>query len=261
MKISPLPPDALEAQIGNLLRTQGLKLALAESCTGGLVGSRITDVPGSSDYFLGGIVAYAYEAKVNLLGVSWDTLKAYGAVSRETVLAMARGARQALEADIALSVSGTAGPGGGIFSNNGLSVLIFTTVAHNTASGGAEGIYRGGGTTRLLNTIVADNGTTNCSGTIVSEGHNLDSGTSCGLGGSGDITDSDPLLGALREVDGSMVYPLGAGSPAIDVGICIPGIETDQRGLSRPQGDGCDIGAYEWGWYKIYLPLVLNNYQ
>ena len=64
----------LEILIGDLLRERGLKLATAESCTGGLVGDRITNVPGSSDYYLGGVVAYAYEAKVALLGVSWDTL-------------------------------------------------------------------------------------------------------------------------------------------------------------------------------------------
>ena len=104
----------LEFEIGVLLRARGLKLATAESCTGGLIADRITDVPGSSEYFLGGIVAYAYEAKVALLNVSWDTLKAYGAVSRETVLEMARGGRDALRADVAISVSGIAGPGGGL---------------------------------------------------------------------------------------------------------------------------------------------------
>ncbi|MBI3738461.1 MAG: CinA family protein [Chloroflexi bacterium] len=104
----------LENVIGDLLRARGLKLATAESCTGGLIANRITDVPGSSDYFLGGVMAYAYEAKVALLGVSWDTLKAHGAVSRETVLEMARGARKALSADVAISVSGIAGPGGGL---------------------------------------------------------------------------------------------------------------------------------------------------
>jgi PncC family amidohydrolase len=104
----------LEVLIGDLLRARGLKLATAESCTGGLVGDRITNVAGSSDYFLGGVVAYAYEAKVALLGVSWGTLAQYGAVSRETVLEMARGARKVLGADIAVSVSGIAGPSGGL---------------------------------------------------------------------------------------------------------------------------------------------------
>lgn len=111
MKISE---ESLEVRIGKLLTSQKRTLALAESCTGGLVGSRITDVAGSSTYFMGGIMAYAYEAKVNLLGVSWDTLEAHGAVSREVVLEMAKGARNALDTDIALSVSGIAGPGGGL---------------------------------------------------------------------------------------------------------------------------------------------------
>ena len=105
--------NSLEIQIGYLLQKRALKLALAESCTGGLIGHRITDVPGSSEYFLGGVVAYAYEAKVALLGVSWDTLNTKGAVSEETVLEMARGARRILNTDIAVSVTGIAGPGGG----------------------------------------------------------------------------------------------------------------------------------------------------
>ena len=103
-----------EILLNQLLRERVLKLATAESCTGGLIADRITNIPGSSEYFLGGIVAYAYEAKVKLLGVSWDTLQKYGAVSREIVIEMARGARTALEADLAVSVSGIAGPGGGL---------------------------------------------------------------------------------------------------------------------------------------------------
>jgi PncC family amidohydrolase len=106
--------NQLEFLLGEKLRTRGFKLATAESCTGGLIGDRLTNVPGSSDYYLGGVVAYAYEAKVALIGVSWDTLQTYGAVSRETVLEMARGVRKALIADIAVSVSGIAGPGGGL---------------------------------------------------------------------------------------------------------------------------------------------------
>jgi len=106
-------PEKLEIQVGDLLRQQGLKLVLAESCTGGLLGGRITDVPGSSEYFLGGVIAYAYEVKTSVLGVSWDTLNTKGAVSRETVLEMGRGVRKLLKADVAMSVSGIAGPGGG----------------------------------------------------------------------------------------------------------------------------------------------------
>jgi len=106
--------ETIEITIGNLLRARGLKLATAESCTGGLIADRITDVPGSSEYFIGGVVAYAYEAKVALIHASWDTLRKHGAVSRETVIEMARGVRTALGANIGLSVSGIAGPGGGL---------------------------------------------------------------------------------------------------------------------------------------------------
>ena len=102
----------LEVEAGELLRKHGWKLAAAESCTGGLIGHRITNIPGSSDYYLGSVTAYAYEAKVRLLGVQWDTLKQYGAVSQEIALEMARGVRQALEAEVGLSVTGIAGPGG-----------------------------------------------------------------------------------------------------------------------------------------------------
>ncbi|HET7145291.1 MAG TPA: CinA family protein, partial [Anaerolineales bacterium] len=93
--------------------TRGLKLTVAESCTGGLVSHRITNVSGSSEYYPGGIVSYSNEAKVGLLGVSWDTLNLHGAVSKEAVLEMARGARKLFGADIAVSVSGIAGPTGG----------------------------------------------------------------------------------------------------------------------------------------------------
>jgi len=103
----------LETLLGPLLIPRGLRLAVAESCTGGLVSHRITNVPGASEYYLGSVTAYAYEAKVRLLGVHWDTLNTYGAVSRETVLEMAHGVRTALGAEIGLSVSGIAGPGGG----------------------------------------------------------------------------------------------------------------------------------------------------
>jgi len=108
-----MKPHDLELIAGNLLRKRGWRLAIAESCTGGLVGHKITNVAGSSTYYMGSITAYAYEAKVRLLGVKWDTLEKFGAVSKDVVLEMALGVRRALAADIGLAVSGIAGPGGG----------------------------------------------------------------------------------------------------------------------------------------------------
>jgi PncC family amidohydrolase len=105
--------DSLERQVGELLKARNLTLGLAESCTGGLVGHRVTEVPGSSDYFLGGIVSYAYEIKEDILGVKHATLEGHGAVSAETALEMARGARRVLGTNIGLSVTGIAGPDGG----------------------------------------------------------------------------------------------------------------------------------------------------
>jgi PncC family amidohydrolase len=106
--------DKLEVIVGQWMAERKLKLATAESCTGGLLGHRITDVPGSSTYFEGGIIAYSYEAKERLLGVHHDTLYEHGAVSAETALEMARGARRELGTDIGISITGIAGPGGGM---------------------------------------------------------------------------------------------------------------------------------------------------
>ncbi len=111
---NPMKTQTLELSIAQILTERGQKVVFAESCTGGLIGHRITNIPGSSAYYLGSITAYAYEAKVKWLGVSWDTLEAHGAVSKEVVLEMAQGVRDALKADIGLSVSGIAGPGGGM---------------------------------------------------------------------------------------------------------------------------------------------------
>jgi len=96
-----------------LLRERGLTLATAESCTGGLVSARLTDVPGSSAVFIGGIVAYSNDVKAGQLGVPESVLREHGAVSAETAAAMARGARERLGADVAVSVTGVAGPDGG----------------------------------------------------------------------------------------------------------------------------------------------------
>lgn len=102
-------PEAL----GSLLRERGLTISLAESCSGGLICDALTDVPGSSDYLLGGTVAYANRIKTELLGVSSDTLANHGAVSCETALEMAKGASDRFGSDTALSATGIAGPGGG----------------------------------------------------------------------------------------------------------------------------------------------------
>ncbi len=103
---------SLEETVGDLLRARKLKLVIAESCTGGLVGDRITNFAGSSEYFLGGIIAYAYEAKTALLGVPRELLLQHGAVSEKVARAMVRGARKRLDADIALALTGIMGPGG-----------------------------------------------------------------------------------------------------------------------------------------------------
>jgi PncC family amidohydrolase len=99
--------------VGPLLRARGATVATAESCTGGLIGSLLTDVSGSSDYYLGGVISYSNEVKQDVLGVRADTLATVGAVSRETALQMAHGARRLLRADCALAVTGIAGPTGG----------------------------------------------------------------------------------------------------------------------------------------------------
>jgi len=104
----------LESEVGKLLRQQRLTLAIAESCTGGLIGHRLSNVPGSSDYFLGDVVAYSYEAKERLLGVPHDVIVREGAVSEAVALALAREVRRLLDADLALGVTGIAGPGGGL---------------------------------------------------------------------------------------------------------------------------------------------------
>jgi nicotinamide-nucleotide amidase len=103
----------MQEMVGHALAARKLTVALAESCTGGLVGHRLTEVPGSSAWFRGGVVVYANDLKRRLIGVSKETLERYGAVSEETAGEMAAGVRTALGADLGVAITGIAGPDGG----------------------------------------------------------------------------------------------------------------------------------------------------
>lgn len=105
--------DTLEEILGRLLIEKGLTISVAESCTGGLIGSRLTEIPGSSVYFRGGVVAYSNELKETVLGVPSRTIELFGAVSRETAVAMAVGVRKLAVTDLGIAVTGIAGPEGG----------------------------------------------------------------------------------------------------------------------------------------------------
>ena len=111
--MKPQQLEALAAQVGELLRTNGQRLTTAESCTGGWIAQCLTAIAGSSDWFERGFVTYSNDAKVEMLGVEADTLLAHGAVSEATAAAMAAGALRHSHADWALAVTGIAGPGGG----------------------------------------------------------------------------------------------------------------------------------------------------
>lgn len=115
-------------RVGELLRKVDWNLSVAESCTGGLLGGEISAVPGSSEYFLGGVIAYSNEVKTKLLDVPRALLEEHGAVSRQTALAMALGARKVLGSDVALSITGVAGPGGGS-SEKPVGLVIFGLVS------------------------------------------------------------------------------------------------------------------------------------
>ena len=98
------------ARVGMELKKRGWRLAVAESCTGGLLGHRLTSIPGSSTYFLGGVIAYRNEIKVRILNVREETLARFGAISAEAAREMAEGVRRIFQADLALAITGVAGP-------------------------------------------------------------------------------------------------------------------------------------------------------
>ena len=115
--------DPLEKIVGDLLKDRGLTLSVAESCTGGLISARIVNIPGSSEYFLGGVVVYSNELKEKLLGVKRETLDKFGAVSSQTCGEMLEGLRKRFGSDSGIAVTGIAGPGGSERKPEGLTYI------------------------------------------------------------------------------------------------------------------------------------------
>ena len=119
----------LEEIVGDMLSERGYTIATAESCTGGLIGHRLTNVPGSSTYFLGGVISYSNDMKMKTLGIQENTLQEFGAVSKQTATEMAHGARDFFGSDLAIAVTGIAGPGGGTAEKP--VGLVYITLVHN----------------------------------------------------------------------------------------------------------------------------------
>ena len=119
----------LEEIVGDMLSERGYTIATAESCTGGLIGHRLTNVPGSSTYFLGGVISYSNDMKMKTLGVQVNTLQEFGAVSKQTATEMAQGARDFFGSDLAIAVTGIAGPGGGTAEKP--VGIVYITLVHN----------------------------------------------------------------------------------------------------------------------------------
>ena len=121
--------DLLENVVGKILIQRNLTLSTAESCTGGLLGHRLTNAPGSSKYYLGGVNSYSNEMKVGVINVDKEILDKYGAVSKEVSIEMSKGIRDLLKSDIAISITGIAGPGGG--TKEKPVGLVYITLVHN----------------------------------------------------------------------------------------------------------------------------------
>lgn len=134
--------DTLEGVVGDLLTLKGLTLAIAESCTGGLLSHRLTNIPGSSAYFHQGIIAYDNKVKVKLLGVSAEILASRGAVSEEVALAMARGVRELAGTDIGIGITGIAGPGGGTPAKP--VGLVYLAIDYQGATQVRKELFQGG---------------------------------------------------------------------------------------------------------------------
>lgn len=128
--------ESMAEVLGRMLRLRGLSLAVAESCTGGLIGSLLTDVPGSSGYFMGGVVVYSNQAKEDLIGVRGRTIAEYGAVSDHTAREMAEGVRGRFGTDLGLAVTGIAGPDGGSVEKPVGTVYLGLAAEGETLAGG-----------------------------------------------------------------------------------------------------------------------------
>ena len=129
--VNPMTSDTDIHRLIHLLRERGLRLSFAESCTGGLASAMVTSIPGSSEYFLGSAVTYSNESKVSILGVSEGTLEAHGAVSEECAREMALGSLRTYGSDIAVAVTGIAGPGGATYDKPVGLVFIAATDGRN----------------------------------------------------------------------------------------------------------------------------------
>lgn len=132
----------LASEIGEMLRAKGLTLAVAESCTGGKLGDLITNMPGSSDYFAGGVIAYSNDAKEKFLGVSKKSLETEGAVSEDVARQMASGARKAFMASIGVGITGIAGPTGATPTKP--VGLVFVAVSSNDRTVCLRSVFKGG---------------------------------------------------------------------------------------------------------------------
>ena len=143
----------LKAEIGKLLRESGLKLSVAESATGGIVASMLIDIPGSSDYFLGGVVSYANQVKMKVLGVREETLQNYGAVSPETAAEMADGVKRLMNTDIAVADTGIAGPTGG--SNDKPIGLFYLGISTREGTLTEKHVFQGDRAENRMNAAMA----------------------------------------------------------------------------------------------------------
>ncbi len=122
----------LERTIAQILTKNNQTLSIAESCTGGLIADSLTNIPGSSRYFLLGVVAYSDDAKIKVLGIPQETIKEHGAVSKETAMALAQNVRHLSQANIGIGVTGIAGPGGATLFKPVGTVFISVSIGHHT---------------------------------------------------------------------------------------------------------------------------------